>query len=70
MTYQEFVDRYCNGMEPVGWQVFAIEALLDSQPVAIARGRGSGKATFLRWASRYAEDHGLSPVLTLAIGHD
>lgn len=70
MTYEQFVDRYCEGMEPVGWQVDAIRALIDNQPVALHRGRGSGVSTFYSWVRKYAEDHGLSPVLSLAIGHD
>jgi hypothetical protein len=56
VTYEEFVDRYCEGMTPVPQQERVIRAFTDGEPGRMSMTlRGSGKTQVIHWL-RAAED--------------
>lgn len=59
MTYEEFVEKYCDGLRPTVNQELAIREVLRNEGATqwlMSAGRGAGKTTFRRWLVNYFID--------------
>lgn len=62
MTYDEFVDKYCEGCTPTALQKCAIKSWLDYPQGSVLwmTGRSGGKSTCLEWLRKAHWDRGVA----------